>query len=412
MKLSEIKNLHFKQLLESFLILLEKKSYKNHVRDNYRRTLAKIDLFMQENSINRYSPEVGICYYEQYFREHHIGKCRKAAMQTAIRRLNDFYLGKEFEILHSCHNTIILPNNYEAAIKAYEQSCHEAGNKDNTVLSKCQKVRNFLHFCIGLGCPDVANLSPEYVTKACLMLKNKDSWAVVRSFLRFIFLEGWTDTDHSTVVPHFKRGFKLPANYSIDEIKRVEAAVDRGTSLGKRDYAMILLATRLGMRSGDIVSLCKSDIDFYNNRITFIQQKGGGQMCLPLLSEVSEALADYLFNARPDSTENRIFLRCVAPFQPVTTSVLRFETSKYFEAAGIDTKGRKHGPHTFRSSLATSMVNDHIPYEAVRKILGHTDPDAVKHYARLDIERLRLCAVEVPEATGLFAEFLKGGPAL
>ena len=98
-----------------------------------------------------------------------------------------------------------------------------------------------------------------------------------------------------------------------------------------------------------------------------------------------------------------------APYKGITTSVLRFATSKYFGLAGVDVSGKKHGPHTFRSSLASSMVNDDVPYEAVRAILGHSDPDAIKHYAKLDIEKLRECAIEVPKPSGSFKTFLDGG---
>ena len=75
----------------------------------------------------------------------------------------------------------------------------------------------------------------------------------------------------------------------------------------------------------------------------------------------------------------------------------------------IDTKGKHHGPHALRASLASSMVNENVPYEAIRGILGHKDPDAVKHYAKLDIEQLRKCAIPVPSPTGAFQAFLEGG---
>jgi integrase len=117
----------------------------------------------------------------------------------------------------------------------------------------------------------------------------------------------------------------------------------------------------------------------------------------------------YIENGRPGVDENYVFLRMKAPYQRITTSALRFATTRYFKEAGIDISGKKHGPHTFRSSLASSMVNDDIPYDVVRSILGHTDPDAVKHYAKLDIGRLREYAIEVPEPSGIFKEYLDGG---
>lgn len=401
--------MQFKQLLETFIVFLKEKSYKDYVVDNYRRTLAKIDLYMHEHRITGYTPEIGVYYCEEYIQQHQTGKSRAAGIRTAVGRLNDFFLGKEYHVQRPYHDVAVLPNDYEGVVDAYEQNCHESGNKRNTVLSKCQKVRNFLWYCIDLGCTDVGSLSPSYITKACLMLENKDAWAPVRSFLKFLCVKGLTDIDLSTVIPHYNRSFRLPVSYSTDEVRKVESVVDRSTNIGKRDYAMLLLATRLGMRSGDIILLCRNHVDFERGQIGFTQQKNGEEIQLPLLPEIGEALKDYLINARPASAEDRIFLRCNAPFQPVTTSVLRFETTKYFKAAGVGIDGRKHGPHTFRSSLATSMVNDAVPYEAIRKILGHTDPNAVKHYAKLDIERLRFCAVEVPEATGSFKKFLEGG---
>lgn len=79
-----------------------------------------------------------------------------------------------------------------------------------------------------------------------------------------------------------------------------------------------------------------------------------------------------------------------------------------FIVAGINISGKKHGPHTFRSSLASSMINDGVSYETVRKILGHSDPDVIKHYAKTDVENLRFCSIEPPTASGIFSDYLSG----
>jgi integrase len=163
------------------------------------------------------------------------------------------------------------------------------------------------------------------------------------------------------------------------------------------------------MRSGDIAKLSLEELDFEQGTIHLIQEKNSQALDLPMLSEIKEALADYIENARPEVDYNYVFLRMNAPYQRITTSVLRFAATKYFRESGIDISSKKHGPHTFRSSLASSMVNDNIPYEVVRSILGHSDFDAVKHYAKLDIERLREYAIEVPEPSGIFKKFLEGG---
>ena len=76
------------------------------------------------------------------------------------------------------------------------------------------------------------------------------------------------------------------------------------------------------------------------------------------------------------------------PYQKVTTSVIRFLLRKYLNIAGINTQGKKQGPHSLRSSLASSMINDGTSYETVKSILGHDSRNMVKHYARIDIEKM------------------------
>jgi site-specific recombinase XerD len=160
------------------------------------------------------------------------------------------------------------------------------------------------------------------------------------------------------------------------------------------------------------VNITLDDIDFESETLAFVQQKTGELLVLPLLSEIKKALYDYINNSRPKTTERRVFIRQLAPYQNIENTTLYCATARSFHAAGINITGKKHGPQTFRSSLASSMVNDSIPYEAVRKILGHSNLKTIKHYAKLNIEMLRQCAIEVPEPTGKFKEFLQGGSTL
>jgi site-specific recombinase XerD len=241
------------------------------------------------------------------------------------------------------------------------------------------------------------------------MFHNKDAWAVIRMFLKYLYKENIVEYDYSTIVPHYTRPFVIPSTYMENEILRFENAIDRSSKIGIRDYAMLLLATRLGMRSGDIARLTFNEINFERNSIHIVQEKTLQPLELPLLPEIKDAIMNYIENARPVvSNECRIFLRQNAPYQGISTSALRFATTKYFRKAGIDITGKKHGVHTFRSSLASSMINDQIPYDVVRKVLGQTDPNAIKHYAKVDIERLREYAIPVPEPTGMFESFLNG----
>jgi len=363
---------------------------------------------MQTHGIESYTPDVGFRYYKTYLAEHDVGIPQQKTMLTTIRRLNAFFSKEEY-VIQQKHPVESLPEDYEHALKLFEAKCHEHGNKEITIKKKSSFLRRFLKDCAALGCTSIQKLSSSHVTKACLRVKNKDSWAVIREFLKLMNVIGISKEDLSTLVPHYKQSSKVPVIYSEDEISKIEKAIDRSTDIGKRDYAMLLLASRLGLRSCDIVNLTLDDLDFDNDKLCFVQQKTGEVLEMPLLPEIKDALEYYIRNGRPQTSERRVFIRQYAPYQSITTSVLRFETSRYFRGAGIDITGKKHGPHTFRSSLASSMVNDSIPYEAVRKILGHSDPSTIKHYAKLDIEILRQCAIEVPPPSGKFKEFIDGG---
>ena len=165
----------------------------------------------------------------------------------------------------------------------------------------------------------------------------------------------------------------------------------------------------MGMRSGDIVGLRFNNLDFKYDRIHFIQQKTGNEQEYPMIPEVKFALLNYLKSARPSDDSDVVFLSTVSPYTPISTSAIRAMLKNAFIAADIPILGKKHGAHSLRASLASSLVNDDVPYEAVRKILGHTDPRAITHYAKIDLENLRLYALPAPSPTGNFKAYLYGG---
>lgn len=272
MEPAEIQNEQFRELLENFINFLRKKCYKERPINKYRRILAGIDLYMQENGIDGYDPDVGRNYYD-YMAASGTRHFRIVETRTAVRRLNDYCLGAEYKVRKSYHTTYTLPEDCEHAIRSYEQYCRNIGNKEKTVSDKRRMLRTFLTNCPACGNDGLNGLTVSSVTGACFKLKNKDAWAVVRPFLKSLFTRGIVAADYSTSIPHYKREFKLPASYTTEEIQKIEAAVDRNTATGKRDYAMLLFATRLGMRSGDIVLLRMDNIDFLHKTYHLYSKK-------------------------------------------------------------------------------------------------------------------------------------------
>ena len=396
----------FETLKKGLLKLLQDKSYGKDTINNYHRKLNQLERYMIANHIVTYCPSVGQEFIDDYLATHARGRGSRQYMNTVIRRLDDYCVDK-YQIQRKPELTP-LPESYTTLMDTYLQKCRDDGNREATIIGKRHFLREFYCHLEFLGCHDLRDADAAIIGKACLMQNNKGGWAVIRMFLRYLNCAGLINYDFSTIIPHFKRAFRLPSTYTEDEVNRFEETIDTNPKIGKRDYAMLLLATRLGMRSGDIANLTFPSLDFGNDTISITQEKTEEPLVLPMILAVKTALADYLKDGRPESDQPYVFLRAYAPFEKITTSVICFEANKYFGKAGIDITDKKHGPHVFRSSLASSMINHFVSYDVVRKILGHADPDAVKHYARVDIERLREYAIEPPAPSGCFKEFLEG----
>ena len=304
---------------------------------------------------------------------------------------------------------IILETSLGRLLEAYADHCRRNGLRESSVQLYWKLALRFLKGLEDAGVTGAADIGPHEVSCACLALKSNYYLSAIHTFLRFLAEEGYTQRDYSCIEPLFKRPQPMPPVYSEAEIRRIEAAVDRQGPHGKRDYAALLLATRLGIRGGDIATLTFEELDFKRNTICLTQQKTATPVSLPMLPEIKAALLDYLEHERASSDSAYVFLSLKPPFSHISVHLLGKLTSTAIRSAGIVPGGRKCGPHAFRASLASSMVNDDVPYEVVRNTLGHTDVNAIKSYAKLDVERLRVYALAVPEATGYFAKFLSGG---
>ncbi len=304
---------------------------------------------------------------------------------------------------------IILRTSLERLLGAYEDYCRRNGLRESSVQVYKKLGLRFLKGLEDAGVAEAEDIGPHEVSCACLALKSNYYLSAIHTFLRFLAEEGYTRRDYSSVVPLFKRPQPMPSVYSEAEIQRIEAAVDRQGAHGKRDYAALLPATRLGIRGGDIATLTFDELDFKGKTICLTQQKTAVALALSMLPEIKEAIWDYIDHERASSDSEYVFLSLKPPFSHISVQLLGKLTSAAIRSAGIAPGGRKCGPHAFRASLASSMVSDNVPYEVVRNTLGHTDVNAIKSYAKLDVERLRVYALAVPEATGCFANFLSDG---
>jgi site-specific recombinase XerD len=220
--------------------------------------------------------------------------------------------------------------------------------------------------------------------------------SAARSFLRYLHYKGLADTDLSLAVPKVARWrlSTLPKHLPAAQVRQMLQHCDRSTALGRRDYAILLLLARLGLRAGEIVKLRLEDIDWENARIT-VCGKGGKWAQLPLPADVAKAIARYLRQDRIRCACRRLFLRDYAPVGGFgrSTSIAKIVQCALARAGVVSAR---KGAHLLRHSLATEMLRKGASLEEIGEVLRHSSPDTTAIYAKVDLSSLRALALPWP----------------
>lgn len=227
----------------------------------------------------------------------------------------------------------------------------------------------------------------------------KHHTGAVRLFLRYLYLENITKVDLSQYIGTIRGTYhqKIPSFWTKNEVNQLLAAIDQNNPNEKRDYAMILLVARLGLRSSDVKKLKFENLHWKENQIVIIQSKTGEPLTLPLLKDVGWAIIDYVQNARPKVDNPHIFLRHLPPYNELSERNHLYKTiEKYMMRAKLPISAKKrNGMHSLRHSLATTLMEENVPLSDISGILGHTSVDSTSIYLNVDINRLRDCALDV-----------------
>ena len=231
-----------------------------------------------------------------------------------------------------------------------------------------------------------------------------DTLMDLRGFFTFLYSTGIISTNIATFIPkdNYQKQAKLPSYYTEEEIERLLRSVDRGNIVGKRDYAILVLATYLGLRASDIARLQFENLHWDQNTIILRQYKTGKNIKLPLLPVVGNALLDYIQYGRPKSDEQFVFLLVISPFLPVRPQTIAGIINRRFSYAGFKSINRRHGGHALRHSLVKELLDNKQSLPVISEVLGHKNTASTRHYIRIDTESLSQCALEVPLVNPLF----------
>jgi site-specific recombinase XerD len=245
-------------------------------------------------------------------------------------------------------------------------------------------VANFLRRHARSGSPGVARLM---VT-------------ALRSFFRFLFLSGQTESDLTGAVPTVPswRLADLPKYLAPEEVERVIRACERDSSVARRDHAIILLLARLGLRASEVIALELEDVNWRAGTL-MVRGKGGQHDCLPLPVDVGVAVANYLRHHRPPCATRRLFVRTKAPHRgfahPSSLSTL---VRRAMNRAGLHPDFQ--GAHVLRHSLATGMLRGGASLDEIGEVLRHRAANTTEIYAKVDVQGLRSLALPWPTKGG------------
>jgi site-specific recombinase XerD len=289
----------------------------------------------------------------------------------------------------------------------YEQDCLARGFRPSSLKNAQLSVPRFFVWLMEQGVTDVSHITATHITtyltslEGCVPAYVANQAGHIRCILRFCADQGLMTSEMRTAVPPcpIRDYRKIPTVWTPEDITRLLAQVDRQSPRGKRDYAILLLAARLGMRVGDIIRLTLDDIRWAHKRIELVQTKTSEPLVLPLLDEVGWALIDYLQHARPISEYRHVFLSLAYPYAPfVSHDNLYHLITGYRRKAGIQRYQRQPvGMHTLRHSLATHLLTDDTPLQTISEVLGHTATASTEVYAKVNLAQLQRCALDPEE---------------
>ena len=291
----------------------------------------------------------------------------------------------------------------ERCVQAYGRHLQQTrGLTPATIANYAPVVRSFLRHRFDPGPVTLSSLSADdvvrFVRHMASRMHPKSAKLLVtalRSFLRYSCHLGETGPELVAAVPVVANWSmpQIPRGISPDQVSKLLAGIDRGSAIGRRDHAILMLLARLGLRADEVRLLELDDIDWTGGTLR-LRTKGGRCKALPLAEEVGDAIADYLRHGRPPCQSRRVFLRARAPIGGLRSSSISCIVRRAIKRAGVDAP--TGGAHQFRHGLATEMLNGGASLGEIGDILGHSHPDTTRIYAKVDLEALRPLALPWP----------------
>lgn len=405
------------ELRRKVVTVFQTKAYKIDCIKTYNRTWDKLQAFMDAHMYTEYTKDIGILFLNKVYDKRQYNQLspsekktfRHISVLTEVLETGTISLrSKPVSIVHFPSKAGIIFETYLSeqsrikrpkTIEFYRlilKRLYQFLVDNETTIDKISFPLT-IKYINSIDSPDTSSVK-------------RDTILGLRVFFRYLcskgLLENSTPELWMSLLKVPPRNNRIPSIYTQEEVEQIISMPDRSTAMGKRDYAMVLLAARYGLRASDITGLRFCNIDWENNQINIYQTKTFRALSLPLSEEVGCAIIDYIKHGRPQIDLPYIFISATAPYKEITRSLLAYNISKWIKRAGINYSNRKRGPHALRHSLATNLMNINTPLPVISEILGHSTTKSTTTYIRVSYEQLRQCALDVPFVSSIFYENL------
>ena len=391
--------------------LLEQQNYNPKTIVIYEREWRKIGEFLEKRYGDLdFDMERGLAYLEEKYNfqtNYDNGTLSQQRVQLlrVVHMLEDYRLHKVLtRRYYASRNPISLTSFFSQVHEKYIGFLSKTALSQSTTAHYVSISKEFLDYLQQKKIPVIECLTLDLCngfvkTFAGYSFKTVEQKVCgMRHFLRFLNTEGYLTNDYASEfhMPPISKSAKIPSAWSVDELRRLLEQIDRNSPIGKRDYAMILLACILGIRIGDIKLLRFGNFDWNKKELSFVQHKTHKELKISLPDAVGWAVIDYIKNGRPKYYETDIvFLKHMPPFDPLgDNDHLQQLIVRYMNKAGIRRDKNKHsGFHSLRHSAASMLLDMDTPLPVISSILGHSDIDITGIYLKTDLENLKSCTL-------------------
>jgi integrase/recombinase XerD len=401
-------NLRFKELTAQLEIELYRLHYKEASIKQYRCMWKRIAVFFEHEGVDHFTEADGMHFLDTQFNFFELEKSGKLTQSIVnalrvIRMLGDFQQHGSILRRYYKQKEQLQTSEFRSLLNSYQSHIQQREYSKVTLNHYGKITEHFLSFLESQDIRRTIDITGKQLSGYIKTLLGYSYKTVelqlcgLRSFLRYLHDNCLHPRDLTLVLPAIKarKQNRIPSVWTPENITKLLDAIDRGNPAGKRDYAIILLVTRLGLRTIDVKHLKLSNLKWQDNQIELIQSKTASALKLPLLPDVGWAIIDYLKNGRPKVESPFVFLRHLAPLEPFSDEDrLNQIITKYMRLARIPlSPHKKRGMHSLRHTLASRLLSVNTPLPVISDILGHISSDSTAIYLKVDIDRLRDCAL-------------------